>query len=844
MKKILMFSLTVLLLGSAAIFVWGLQPEIADVPAYTEVNIEGATAQVFSKPQVELKGMEGVTSNGLLSLYYDASDTGIAVRNNLTGTVWYSNPPGRAEDSGATYAMYSPLSLTYDNLSRQQVRMTSFEDSVAHGQAKAEPINGGLKVTYLFGEPVSNLDRLPQKISKERYEKIMEQAGDSFRRHLTHAYVIRDNSEVYERYDDALKGTILRRTIEAFELAQYTEEDLARDHEEHQIALAADDSEKFKVSIEYVLDGADFLVRVPVNEVEYSVATPIRHISVLEYFGAGGPKDQGYLFVPDGSGSLIHMNKEPVPFPYEQRIYGEDPAVYDQNEQSVTETIRLPVFGIQKNHKALLAIIEHGASVASVKAMTNGQLNSYNHVFAEFEVLAREVIRIEAGETSREIPTYQERSTAADYVIRYVFLEDEAANYTGMALAYQEYLVERNMLIKREPEADLPFYLQLIGAIPKRNHFLGIPYESMQALTTFEQAQSVIKQLQERSLDNIKVQYTGWFNGGVNHTVPTQVSPEKVLGGKRGLRELNDFSQENGVALYPHVSMTALYPFHSLTYTPTKAAVRHLNRNVAGLYPYDPATGDYDREGDPQYMLAPQLLPGMMNRLLQSYSPYELKGISLGGLGDKLYSNFRRGQFIDRTQTETIFAEQTSEIRTRLPEAELMVSGGNAYLFPYARHIVQAPMSDSGFHITDESVPFYQIVLHGYVDYAGMPYNLAQEVELREYVLQCLEYGSNVYFTWIYQKNSLVKDTSYNHLNSVHYKTWIEEAAAAYLEVNEVLRDVSDSRIVSHEILAHDVRRTEYDGGKVVMVNYNPYDVTIEGITIKARDYYVGGEGA
>lgn len=93
-------------------------------------------------------------------------------------------------------------------------------------------------------------------------------------------------------------------------------------------------------------------------------------------------------------------------------------------------------------------------------------------------------------------------------------------------------------------------------------------------------------------------------------------------------------------------------------------------------------------------------------------------------------------------------------------------------------------------------------------------------------------------------KNSLVKDTSYNHLNSVHYKTWIEEAAAAYLEVNEVLRDVSDSRIVSHEILAHDVRRTEYDGGKVVMVNYNPYDVTIEGITIKARDYYVGGEGA
>lgn len=857
--RLLVIGLAVLLLVGTAAVIWGFQPEMSALPSSAWTNaakpanatgaasVASAKPASFSRPQVELEGMKGIVSNGMLSLYYEESSSGIAVRNDRTGTIWRSNAPGAADDPIATpaikNAMNSPVAFTYYNKARQQAIMTSFGDSAAHGQAAAEPIEGGLKVTYQFGKPKTEIDTLPQRISKARLDRITNKAGDSFHRYLSNAYVIRDNPDVYERYDDGLKGTVLRKTLEAFRLAGYNEAELAIDNEEHHVTVASDNSEKYKLSIEYRLDGEQFIVRIPVNEVEYSALTPLTDISVLEFFGAGSPDDEGYMLVPDGSGSLIHMNRaEQSTAPYEQRVYGEDLAVNVRRPYSVTETIRMPVFGLKKNDQALLAIIESGAAAASVKATSSGYLSAFNHVFAEFRLLSRELIRIEAGNTTRELPTYQERPETEDFVIRYVFLEDRAANYSGMAHAYQRYLVDRGMLVKRESApSDLPFYLELIGAIPLEKKMVGIPYDTMQPLTSFEQAQAIVRELHGKSLTNTKLLYTGWFNGGVNHSLPIKVSPERVLGGTKGLKELAAFGREAGMTLYPDVRFAALYPDSSLTYSPTKTAARHLNRSLAKVYPYDPATGRPDREADSPYLLAPQALPGVVERFMQSYRPFGLQGLSVRDLGDTVHANYRKGQTAGRTQAQAMAAAQMKQMREQMPDTELLVRGGNAYAFPYARHIVDAPMTDSGFHTTDEPVPFYQLVLHGFIDYTGAPYNLNQEDDIREYMLKCLEYGSNVFFAWIYESNSMVKGTAFNHLHAVHYRTWIEDAAAAYKEINSVLKDIAGSKMISHEKLGNDVYKTVFEGGRFVIVNYGSRPATVEGITIEARDYYAGG---
>ncbi|TLS50872.1 hypothetical protein FE782_17645 [Paenibacillus antri] len=850
----------VILLAAGALWYWRLTPELAATTAFSQPSERAPAADAFSTPAFELEGMEGVTSNGQLSLYYDEATAGIAVRHEETGRVWHSNPADREADSLANGnvkdEMASQLTLTYANELGQTFKMNSFADSVGRGQVETERIAGGLKVVYTIGEASSGLDALPRKIGVERFEAIKDKAGASYNRYFRLSYALRKEQGVYERLDSQLQGTVLLKTQEAFAAAGYAEADLLRDNEEHGIAAEAKDSEIFKVAIEYALDGDQLVARIPVNEIEYAASTPPTELSVLEYFGAGGAADDGYLLVPDGSGSLIYMNRpKGLSQPYAQRIYGEDLALNRRMDGAIAETARMPVFGLRLGDAGWLGIIEAGAPLASVNAASGGIRSSYNNVYASFNALAMESVRLQSGTSERAVPQFQQRLPATDFVLRFVFLEGERASYVGMAHAYQAYLLERGLLTEKAAASEasgaetsgargLPFYVELVGDIPKRTSFLGVPYTTMKALTTFDQAQRIAEALKALSVDNIKLRLTGWFNGGVEHEVPTDVAPDRALGGRKGLLELIAYGRNEGVELYPDVAFAKLYPQRSLTYSPAKAGVRHLNRRTADLYPLDPALGRASPEAAPTYLLTPGAVPGVADRFLDSYEAYGVPGLSVRDLGELLYSDFRVDRHVDRAQSEAISTAQLGKLKDALPgSGALMVDGGNAYAFAAADHIVNAPMGGSGFNMTDESVPFYHIVLRGYVDYAGAPMNLTGGADVTEAKLRSLEYGANAYFKWIFESNDQVKDTAYNGLYSVHYRTWLDRAAEVYRELNEALGDVADERIVDHRMVRPGVYRTEYEGGKAIYVNYTAEAVQVDGIAVGARDYAAGGEG-
>ncbi|WP_372632570.1 DUF5696 domain-containing protein [Cohnella sp.] len=848
-KSVIFIGVAVILLGSVATVIWGFQPQKTAIPVTAANEIMLGKGASYSKPQADLDGMTGIVTNGKLSLYMDEATTGIAVRNERTGYVWYSNPPGLEEDSQATpankHAMRSPIAISYINTGKQPTKFTASADSVAHGNFSSEIIDGGLRVAYHLGKPTAKVDRIPQKISQERLDRIKEKAGQAYRRYFINTFMLDPETNVYARIDTTLNGTVLNKVLDAFELSGYTEEDLAKDNSDNHVDVPPVDADRFTVAIEYVLDGESLVVRVPGDQLEYSETTPLLQVSVLEYFGAGGPEDEGYLFVPDGSGSLIYMNRpKSGAVPYSQPVYGEDLAVKEKRSYTVKEKIRMPVFGIRKNNEAALAIIESGEAVARIRAASSGILSSFNNVYSEFKVLSQENVRVESGAKFREIPVYQDERTASDFVVRYKFLSGDQADYSGMAAEYRRYLVEQGNLAKKNADEPRPFYLDLIGAIPTKKHFLGIPYETMRPLTTFEQAQTILEQLIEGGVTPIKLRYSGWFNGGIEHALPSKVSPEKSLGGMKGLEKLNRYAEDHGITLYPDVSLLRLYAQSSFTYSPAKAAVRNLNRTPSAVHPYNPALGMRDRTEQAYHLLAPQVVPAVVDRFLAEYGKLPISGLSLADLGDILYGDYRKGSQVDRTQTERVVADQARKIKNAMTDTELMVDGGHAYLFAYADDIVNAPMSDSGCNITDEDVPFYQMVLHGYIDYAGAPYNLVQTTDLRDYVLKNIEYGSNLHFAWIFGDNILVKETDYNGLFSVHYKTWLHEAVAAYHEANAALKPVANLAMTKHEVVIHGVRKSEYEDGTTIIVNYNDYDVQVDGITVQARGYYAGGERA
>ncbi|WP_245805829.1 DUF5696 domain-containing protein [Bacillus alkalicellulosilyticus] len=794
-----------------------------------------------------IDGMKGIVENEYLQLYVDDTSGAIAVHNKVTEKIWYSNPPNWEEDSVASgenkALLGSQMQLDFYNSYGQRSTINSYSESVVHEQVMFEEMTDGVRVSYLFGSAGSGAADLPLMLSAERYEDLLSRLESAGQRALMIAY--RENSEtlLYERNDNALSGLQLENAIKAFEDAGYTEEDWEQDMEELNFAQDISEARIFRASIEYTLEEDNLIVRVPVDSIEYPEEFPINMISFMNFFGAGGTEDEGSLFVPDGSGGLINFNSGNTQYPsYRQLVYGTDLTLSSTDDSNSTEEkVRLPVFGIIQEGDALFGIIEEGSSVARINADISGRLNSYNYVYPSFFVINKGDITINANEQQRTLPRFQEERMNTDYVIRYAFLGGEDASYAGMAKYYQYYLVNTNGLppIQEENEVEnVPFYLELVGSITKRKHFAGVPYQGIEALTTFEQAESILSEMQEREINNIKLNYSGWFNGGVNHKVPDSISVDKAVGGKNGLRNFVTFLEEEGIEFFPDVSI--LTANSGSGFRESTKASRSLTGLPAELYPMDLTINRRDRTKSPSYVVSPILIGDYTESILSDFLEYETGGISLRDMADQLNSDYRRNNQIYRPESETLSKQSLNKVHGE--DLKIMANGGNAYSLPFLSHIINAPLTNSGYKIVDEVIPFYQMVVRGHINYTGQPYNLSDYTDVSQYILRSLEYGSNVHFKWIYEPNYKVKDTNFNYLYAVNYELWIDQATEIYHEVNEVLSKVKGEPIAEHEKLEHGVYRTEYNNGVYVIVNYNRYPVDVDGKTIEAQGYMTGGE--
>ena len=794
-----------------------------------------------------VSGMKGVAETEQLQLFADDQTGAIAVRHKRSGEVWHSNPPERDSDPLAAGTnkglLSSQLKIDYYNSFGQIQSINSHSDSVAFKQVQFEPIDGGIRVTYQFGTARKSAEDLPLMLSAARFEELSGKLDKTGQRALMIAYKKAADADTYARNDSALNGLQLDRALKALGDAGYTDEELQADMAELNFTQEKAAPRIFYASIEYRLDGDSLVVHVPVEGIRYPSEYPVNTVSVLNFFGAGGAEEEGSLFVPDGSGALIHFNNGKTKYPaYQQSVYGPDMTMEVTREAAREQPVRLPVFGIIRESGALLGIIEQGASAAVINADVAGKLNSYNYVYPAFYVINKGQVTLQANSQERTLPKFQEQPMKTDYTIRYAFLSGEAVDYAGMARYYQQYLERHGGLPEpiETTAADLPFYLQLDGSITKQKHWVGIPYRAVEPLTTFEQAKSIVTRMQERGIAGIKLKYAGWFNGGLDHKVPSSVKVDGAIGGGRGLRDFVSFAREEGVELYPDTAIvTAL---SGAGFDEKDDASRTLRSVPAALYPLDLALNRRDRSGPPSYVVSPRLVGGYTDRMLRALNGYGAGGISLRDLADRLNSDYRKHKQIDRTESEAISVAALRSIGAT--ELKVMADGGNAYALPYLTDIVRAPLGSSGFKLEDEAIPFYQMVIRGYIGYAGAPYNLSAYTNAKQYVLRCLEYGAGVHFEWIHEPNHKVKDTEFNHLYAVNYEQWIDEAAAIYHEVNGVLKNVLHERIVRHEKLDEGVFKTVYGNGTYVVVNYNPSPVTVDGATIEAESYKTGGEQA
>ncbi len=608
-------------------------------------------------------------------------------------------------------------------------------------------------------------------------------------------------------------------------------------------------------SIQYALTEDGFSVSIPfgdfIERIEEGRTAPdrgtvsywgIRSISVLPYFGAAGTKEEGYMLIPDGSGALIEFNNQKASYgAYSQDVYGRDPVLVLDKNLKTAKNVLMPVFGASFGDHGFFAAAEEGGASAAINALSSGTITSFNNVYMQFRYrqtmsATRSVANSYGDNGVLGSTVVVDNQFSGDcYCLRYFLLKKEEADYVGMAKTYRDYL-SLTGLVKKDSTKTAPLYLALYGGVEDTDYFLGIPYKTVKPFTSYKQTQNILKDLNEGGVDKMVVRYLGWQKGGLQTSVPTKVKFEGKLGGKKEFNSLVNYAKSAGIELFPDVDFLNFY--QSGTYSIHSDAIQTATHDTAYQYTYDPNTGNKQKESRWQ-LLTPNLSREAFTKFAKQKDKLGTGNLSLGALGGMLYSDFTaRKNTIHRDDTASVWVEIIKSAQEEF--GKVMIEIGNIYAAIHADYIADVTAESTHFNLTDASVPFYQIVLHGYTSYATEPINLTPDPQ--KAVLKALETGSCLEFALIAGDAQLV-ETRYNYLYNASYEGWSEKIKDYYKTAAPVLSAVADSEITGHEKLSEDVYRTDYGAAGSVYVNYGKKEYVADGIIVPAKNFvFMPGE--
>lgn len=598
-------------------------------------------------------------------------------------------------------------------------------------------------------------------------------------------------------------------------------------------------------AMEYRLTSSGMSVKVPFNSITEGKKNKLISLEPLPFFDGALPTEQGYLFVPDGSGALIRFKPAHVNYfdHYSQPVYGGDGAftsqVVDQSAiypsayvyPSPREKVALPVFGMKRGDQGYAAFITEGDYDARINVSPSGYQNQ-NVYRSAVELTYRKSDSIFIGD-SNEIPTTQGKIIEGDRSVTYVLLEGKQADYVGMANAYRNYLTnEQN--VKPATNNQPAFQMRLFGGV-KRNDMIG---STLIKMTGFQQAKAIIDAWLSKGMSSFELTYEGWSNDGIFGKQPKHFPVEGSLGGEKELRNLIDYAKSKGVNVY--LSANYFKPFAAnASFQQSKDAVRGLNKEVMKLYDSHLATRQTSY-GRVYYMVKPNLVVDkFISKEIGKYTELGTSGIKLEYVGNFLYSDQDKKNSVSRKETIADWIHALDYTRGKI--GRVAVDYGFAYALGHIDRIDNAPYDSSHYVFEDETVPFYQLVVGGLVPMTGKPGNLRDD-SVNE-ALRLIEYGIAPSYELTYADSSELRRTYYDKLFSSAYGDWLERAAAEYGGVERLFKQIAGQPLVDHQKLDEQVYKSTYAGGTEVIVNYSSSARTFGNISVAAQNFAISKKG-
>ena len=573
----------------------------------------------------------------------------------------------------------------------------------------------------------------------------------------------------------------------------------------------------------------NYMGKTPDTDWKWQDSFIIKSISYLSYFGCGNVNNDGYIFFPDGSGTVIDFDDfTNFSIQVKGELYGKDYCYANISGQH-REQVTMPVFGVVNDvclssssaktvTNGYLAILEDGAAISTLHANSGGDMHRYATAYATFAPYAYDRFDLSTTVSVGGNTSYLDvakKGFEGSFKTKYVMLSDPEfvsagdaefeSSYVGMAMCYKNYLTERGILDKISSfKKDMPIYIEALGSMNVMQRILTFPVSVSTALTTFKDVETMYKQLSSKGLNNINFKLTGFANGGMYYTYPARVAWEGSLGGEQGFKDLvayaNSVNKQSGknLGIYPdfdfqYINGTALFDGVSNSWH----AAKMVDNRYASKQEYDSVSGKY--ESLYSILVTSNKLDELYGKFNNDYSKYGIKSLSVSTLGSDLNSNFDDENTIHRDAARADVVALLKKMTSK-DKYSLMTDIGNAYTYQFVDHIVNATIDSSHLVHSSYAVPFLGMVLHGHISYAGTPINYTGSVDYN--VLHSIENGASLYYILCMRNaNYLKEDEILSKYYGVDYKNWFKDIVKSYKFLNEAIGDLQAYEIVYHKAL-------------------------------------------
>lgn len=494
----------------------------------------------------------------------------------------------------------------------------------------------------------------------------------------------------------------------------------------------------------------------------------------------------------------------------------------------------IPIYKATKTSASgYFAIVTEGDALTTITSTHGADKKDhyFNSVYCTFKPRPKDSYNLQDAISVGSNTSYtvvSERKYTGSFKINYIMLTDPAkmveaqnaapgrklyeTSYVGMANAYRDYLSGKGYISPlTDTKEDIPLFIESFGKTEDDDTFLSIPITVDVALTSFSDLKKMVTYLKDNKITNINFRLTGFTNGGMVPTVPTSVEFEDVVGGDDGFNSFLKYAAEQGVEVYPEFDFAYMHDtalFDGFDYD--DHAVKTIDNRYITKREYDAVLQTFTTSG--KICISPSVYSEFFEGFDESMKDIigkKTTNISAGTLGSDLNSDFDEDEPYNREDSKNFTVEMLKLIQGSKTYGKIMVDAGNSYTIPYADVVLNAPLDSSRYLNTSESVPFFGMVYHGYLVYAGKPTNMAGDMQYEK--LKIIENGATLYMMLSYDNVEILKEDEYlSKYYAISFEHWRETLVSKYDEngtlvslglydeLNIALKDVQKSTITYH----------------------------------------------